>query len=191
MKKWIKFGLVPLVIMAAGATIAGCSAKSSASSSTQITYTVRKGTVAQQITAVGSVNYSNEQELSFNTNGTLYKISVAAGDTVTKGEVLAQLDTTQWQQSVNSLKEQLEAKEVAFSQAQQQETQAIQGVTTAQNGVTTAQNTLTGDQAALTQAQNKLQNDQAQAQQTIANDQLTVKEAQYAFDTNTGGTFRF
>lgn len=184
-KKWAKIALIPLVIVAVGATVAGCSSKTKADTTTQITYTVKKGTVAQEITAVGNLNYSDEEELSFDTGGTLSEVDVNVGDSVTKGQVLAKLDMTQYQQNITSLQEQLAQKKLSLVQSQQQETTAEQTVTDKQHAVVTAQNTLASDQYALVQAQRALE----QQQLNIANDQLTVQKDQYAFEANTGGTW--
>ena len=190
-KKWANFILLPVVSVSLVAALAGCSSKSSSGSSTQITYTVHKGTVAQQITAVGSVDYSDEHDLSFDASGTLYlsEVDVSAGDSVQKGEILAKLDMTQYQQNITSLQETLASKKVTYSQSEQTVTEDEQKIVTAQNNVTAAQSTLASDQNALTSAQNNLTQTKSQADLTIANDELSVKEDQYAFDTNTGGTY--
>jgi|WetSurMetagenome_2_1015567.scaffolds.fasta_scaffold09174_2 multidrug efflux pump subunit AcrA (membrane-fusion protein) len=183
--KWLKITLIPLVLVAVTAVIVGCSAKTTAASSTQITYTVQKGNVSLNITAVGNLAYSQEQQLSFDTGGTLSEVDVNVGDSVTKGQVLAKLDMTGWQANITSLQEQLAAKNLASANAQQQEKTAEQTVSDKQNAVITAQNTLANVQYALIQAQRNL----TQQQLTIASDQLTVKKDQYAFDTNSGGAW--
>ena len=190
-RKWTRCFLIPVVVLAIAAAAAGCSSNSSSNTKTQITYKVQKGTIALNVTAVGNVDYSDEHELSFDASGTLYlsEVNVSVGDSVKKGDVLAKLDMTQYQQNVTSLQQTLTSKKVSLSQAQLSVTQAEQNVVSAQSGVTTAENNLATSQYDLTKAQKNLEQTKADAELTIANDELSLKQAQYAFDTNTGGTY--
>ena len=80
--RWTRYCLILLVVFAIAAAAVGCSSNSSSNTKTQITYKVQKGTVALNVTAVGNVNYTDENKLSFDTNGTLSEVDVSAGDTV-------------------------------------------------------------------------------------------------------------
>jgi len=181
--KRVKFIFIPIAIVMVIVILNGCSAGTTTTSSTQITYTVQKGAVSLSITAVGNLAYSQEQQLSFDNGGTLSEVDVNVGDSVTKGQVLAKLDITEWQSNITSLQEQLAAKNLALANAQQQETLAEQTVIDKNNAVITAQNALAGTRYALVQSQRNL----TQQQLNIANDELSVEKDQFAFDTNSGG----
>lgn len=53
------------------------------------------GTVAETVTAEGTVAAAETDELSFTSAGTVTAVNVSAGDTVTAGQVLATLDATE------------------------------------------------------------------------------------------------
>src|SRR5947207_1939237 len=58
--------------------------------------TVSKGDIAQTIHAAGTTVSASQAKLGFKVGGRLAKVSVAVGDTVTAGQVLAQLDTSDY-----------------------------------------------------------------------------------------------
>jgi HlyD family secretion protein len=58
------------------------------------TTTVTRGSVTQTVSVSGSVNASGQARLSFKTGGKLEKVYVVTGQTVTAGQPLAKLDTT-------------------------------------------------------------------------------------------------
>ncbi|MCO5968160.1 efflux RND transporter periplasmic adaptor subunit [Actinoallomurus soli] len=72
---------------------------------------VMRGTVVSSVSASGSVESARSRSLSFTTSGTVAKIYVQAGDKVSKGELLARLDTTSAEENVNSAKANLTAAE--------------------------------------------------------------------------------
>ncbi|MEV5709261.1 HlyD family efflux transporter periplasmic adaptor subunit [Actinoallomurus sp. NPDC052274] len=72
---------------------------------------VTRGTVVSSVSASGSVESARSRSLSFTTSGTVAKIYVQAGDKVSKGELLARLDTTSAQENLTSAKANLTAAE--------------------------------------------------------------------------------
>ena len=64
--------------------------------------TVQVGSVTQTVESSGTVISSLKLTPSFPTSGTVKSVDVKVGDTVKKGETLAQLDTTSLQASVDS-----------------------------------------------------------------------------------------
>ncbi|GAB3960457.1 HlyD family efflux transporter periplasmic adaptor subunit [Actinoallomurus acanthiterrae] len=81
-----------------------------ASALTRTTRVVR-GTVVSSVSASGSVDSARSRSLSFTTSGTVAKIYVQAGDKVSKGELLALLDTTSAEENLKSAKANLSAAE--------------------------------------------------------------------------------
>ena len=79
---------------------------------------VSKGDLTVKVNGTGKTSYATDAKLAFDTAGKIEKLSVKKGDTVTKGTVLAELNT-------NSL-------ELALAQAQTAEAQARVALITAQ-----------------------------------------------------------
>ncbi|GAA2793422.1 biotin/lipoyl-binding protein [Kitasatospora sp. CM 4170] len=68
------------------------------------TATVAKGTVLATVSGTGTLASPTDAAQDFTTGGKLTAIKVAVGDTVTKGQVLATVDTTAAQQQVDAAK---------------------------------------------------------------------------------------
>jgi macrolide-specific efflux system membrane fusion protein len=85
----------------------------SAGASATRTARVMRGTVVSSVSASGSVDSTKSRSLDFATSGTVAEIKVQAGDKVTKGQLLAQLDQTSAQENVQSAKANLTAAEAA------------------------------------------------------------------------------
>ena len=110
-----------LALSLIGVVAAGCSKKAATTTTTTTEVTVGTGNVTVSITSTGSMDYSDYENLSFATDGTVGAVNVKVGDLVTKGQVLATLDSDAWNTYLDSL------------------TQAVQ---TAQSNLTTAQSTI-------------------------------------------------
>ena len=81
-------------------------------------YLVKKGTIADLMIASGSTNIENKINLSFNTNGTITSILVNEGENVSKGNILAELDSKDLLNNLERQKLQIKSAEYAVSQAQ-------------------------------------------------------------------------
>ncbi len=109
-----------------------------------------RGTVSQTVSASGSVASSATANASFATSGTVTEVDVKVGDVVTKGQVLAKVDPTAAQASLNTAKANLTAAKAALTRAQNNSADAATiasaeaQVATAQAGVTSAQTTVNG-----------------------------------------------
>jgi HlyD family secretion protein len=138
--------------------LANCSAKSSSTAKPQ-TSTVQRGSIAVSTTSTGNLAFSQTADLSFEMAGTVEAVMVAQGDTVTQGQQLAKLDTTQWDKQVQVLQKAL---------------------TTAQRSLASAQRQVTTNELAVRQADLNLQTSQNSLKQN-----LMVKPAQDAIDSLT------
>lgn len=164
-------------------------------------YTVTRGTIEQQVKVLGRVSSAEEDTMYFRQDGRVFHIAVDTNQTVKKGDVLAELDTT-------DLTNQVKAAQIQFQIAQLKVDQAMgkggsgseptavltarSALAKAESDYSTAQNTLdlllegptTADvdaaRAAVAKAENQLQQDQSnlvQLQTPPTPDQVTVAKA--------------
>jgi multidrug efflux pump subunit AcrA (membrane-fusion protein) len=146
--------------------------------------TVSMGNVRAAVTGTGTVVPAQQQNLGFGEAGTLAEVDVKVGDRVTKGQVLARLDTTQLQQALQQARN-------GLAQAQATLDGTVNGNTVqqAQHNLANAQQTLSDTQAQVNltnlQDANTLTNDQNQLNNV---DTPAVQRAQATFDADQCGT---
>ncbi|GAA2479245.1 biotin/lipoyl-binding protein [Terrabacter carboxydivorans] len=143
-----------MVVIAAGALVlagggvAFAVNHGTASAQTQPrTVTVSHGTVQQTVSASGTIEPATEDDLSFQSAGTVDSVGVDVGQHVTKGEVLASIDAT-------SLQSQVTLAQAVVTQAQAQVTAAGSSGSASQVAAADAQ--LASAQAKLVAAQQSL-----------------------------------
>ncbi len=160
-----------------------CSSGAAAASSTtkNVTSTVKEGSISVAITGTGNLAYSHSEDLAFEMAGYVEEVSVSAGDTVTKGQELAKVDTTDWEKQITTLKKALTAaqrtlsnKQDALSAAQRQVASKELDVNQKQLDVQIAQYALTQVDDVKT-AQDKV--DSAQQSRDLVLAQLQVAQA--------------
>jgi len=78
------------------------------STPTYQTTTVSKGNISVSVTATGPIAAVDSTPLTFKTSGKLAQLKVGIGQQVTKGQVLAILDTTDLQTALNEAKANLD-----------------------------------------------------------------------------------
>lgn len=190
------FALAPLT---AGLLLGGCAKVSSnlptptpiptPSHNNRQSYIVKRGTIDQQVKALGRVAAEQQAILYYRYDGRLYHLHVDTNQTVKKGDLLAEMDVT-------NLKQQVQVAQVQAQIAQLQVDEAmgkgVSGGTPA--GVLSAQSALSQAEAKYSQAQDALDQlligsskadldasraDVAAAQQTLQKDQsaLTLLQA--------------
>jgi len=115
---------------------------SSTANTTQKTYTVAKGTITNEISAAGNLALSTSEDLAFEVAGYVSEVEVSVGDTVTKGQELAKLDTTEWDKNIKTL-------EKAITTAQRNLTDKQAALIKAQRDLTEAQRAITAKQLAV------------------------------------------
>ncbi|HBJ73776.1 MAG TPA: hypothetical protein DDY88_08775 [Actinobacteria bacterium] len=128
---WLNLGLVALLVLVlAGGWYFIFAPESTATSSR--TATVATGTVTSTVTATGTVESSGNYELSFETNGTVTSVNVAAGDKVKAGQALVSVDSSAASQQLASAKS-------SYAQALTSLTQSNLSLQAAQQSVKDAQ----------------------------------------------------
>ncbi|MEW5718728.1 MAG: efflux RND transporter periplasmic adaptor subunit [Chloroflexota bacterium] len=123
------------------------------------TVTVTRGDVRQVLTVPGSVVASRQQKMGFTASGKLMEVTIRAGDTITKGQTLARLDTEPLKLAVAQAQANLDAKQAALDKLKQGATSsdlasANAAVRDAQVAVQNAQYNLTVTQKSDTVSKN-------------------------------------
>lgn len=107
---------------------------------------VGRQTIVTSVKAVGTVTFANEQQLKFNQKGTVASVRVKEGDTVKKGQVIAELEKTTALADIRQSQLSLEASRLQLEQLKADR----------DADVLTARNTLSAAQRAVEQAQTDL-----------------------------------
>ncbi|GAA4569991.1 efflux RND transporter periplasmic adaptor subunit [Planotetraspora kaengkrachanensis] len=98
------------VLLLGGVGVAWASlGNDSSNEAAPLTTRVTRATVSSTVSASGSVASSRTRSLDFGTSGTVESIAVETGDKVKKGRVLARLDDTAAQESLDAAKAALDA----------------------------------------------------------------------------------
>jgi len=153
-----------------------CNPSGNQSQVSQQLTTVTRGDLAIKVSASGNIAVAQDRKLTFGIGGRVDKIYVKENDEISKGAVLAKLET-------DALELALAQAKVAVTQAQVTVTEAEVGVSRAKVAVTQAGVAYSQAQAAVTQAQAALQaaefaRDQAQESYTLSD----IKVAQSNID---------
>jgi len=110
---------IVLTILVAGVlviSLASCGTKSAPVSESQVA-TVKRGDLTVSITGSGNLALSRTADLAFEMAGTVQEVLVKEGESVTEGQVLATLDTSEWEDNLAALENQLISKQRALPQA--------------------------------------------------------------------------
>jgi len=111
-------------------------------------FTVATTTMSTSVSASGTIEPAQRADLSFTSAGTVTTLDVAVGDTVTSGEELASIDTTDLQTAVDQAQAAVDAAQTDYNTALSSGTSTQQ--TAAKSTLTTKQNALANAQTALT-----------------------------------------
>lgn len=110
-------GFLCLVVIALAITSIGSSSASSAAE--QRTATVKRGVVQSTVSGNGSLEAAQQVELNFGASGEVTEIDVEAGQKVSKGEVLARIDSSSARASLASAEAQLSEAEETLEAAEE------------------------------------------------------------------------
>ncbi|MDE3101711.1 MAG: efflux RND transporter periplasmic adaptor subunit [Chloroflexota bacterium] len=136
------------------------------------TAAVTRGTVTQTVQVSGSINPATETRLSFDVSGKLAQTLVSLGQTVTAGQPLAQLDTSDLTVAVAQAQASLASAQANYQKASAGATP--QDIAVAKQAVDSAK-------SALDQTQQSTANDVATAQQALTSLKSGYGAAQNAF----------
>lgn len=112
---------------------------------TTITTTVKKGNIENSVQVIGTSALVYEQKMQFSQAGKVAKILFKEGDIVKRGDIMAELDTTD---ILNDIKQQ----EVNVTNAQVKLTQLIKGAT--DKDLLNAENTVTSTKSKIITLEN-------------------------------------
>ena len=146
--KVLKIAAIALSLCMLAVLSFACSSGSTNTSTAKTqTYTVQKGDIALYVTGTGNLALSDSQNLAFEIAGTVAEVLVEEGDSVTEGQVLAKLDTSEWDKQIKTLektqetaKRNLTTKEDDLTTAQRQISEKEMVVKTAELAVESAKN---------------------------------------------------
>lgn len=168
------------VILALGAValpVLSCTKSDSNTTSQTLTQTVRRGNISIDILGSGNLALSQKEDLAFEIAGYVAEITVEAGDAVKKGQVLATLDTSDWEDLLDTLQDKLTATRRTLTAKQRALTDKQRQVTEVELEVTTAERLVATKELAARQAKVRLQT--AEYDLSVIAD---VKKAQDAVD---------
>lgn len=157
--------MVLAAVAGVGLLLASGRSASGTEASTVRTVAVRTGDVTSSVTADGSVEAVNEVAANFETSGTIARLPVKVGDTVTKGEVIATLEKADARRAVKVARLQLSA-------AQDQLDSAEEGTTTTDPQTGKSTTTVSSSQVASAEAQ-------------VVQAQATLDDAEAALEATT------
>lgn len=106
-RRWLVAAVVAVVAVAGGVT--WFSTRDSSAATQTTTSTVSTGTYQTTVSASGTVAAARQADLSFEVSGTVTDVRVAAGDKVTKGQVLATVGSDTLQATLDAAESTLEA----------------------------------------------------------------------------------
>ena len=112
-KKYIVYGLILLIFIAFGLVVSGRKENIS-----YITEPVKRMNIEKVVNAAGEVRASELVTIGAQVSGKIEKLYVSVGDTVKKGDMIAEIDSTTQQNQVDSTKAQLTSYQAQLTAAQ-------------------------------------------------------------------------
>lgn len=112
-KKYIVYGLILLIFIALGLVVSGRKENIS-----YITEPVKRMNIEKVVNAAGEVRASELVTIGAQVSGKIEKLYVSVGDTVKKGDMIAEIDSTTQQNQVDSTKAQLTSYQAQLTAAQ-------------------------------------------------------------------------
>ena len=127
------------MLCAFGISFLGCESESDSETLLQNQVaTVQRGDLTIEITAAGNLALSRTEDLAFDLfyqEGTVEAVLVEEGDTVEQGQVLAELDISEWEEELEALEDQVTAAERELTAKQRDLLQKEVSVINAENAL--------------------------------------------------------
>jgi RND family efflux transporter MFP subunit len=99
--------------------VSGCAGDETGEEAAQTgTYTIARGTLTVDVTASGNLRFSNQEDLAFDMAGTVEDVFAEEGDPVAEGDIVATLDTSDWEDQLRSLEIAVLSSEISLKQAE-------------------------------------------------------------------------
>ncbi len=139
-RTWIIIGIVVVLIVGGIILITNnqqSAAQAAARANVQLGR-VSRATLLSTVDTSGSVTPESKVTLSFGTSGPVSKVNVQAGDHVKKGDVLAELDTTNLQLQIAQQQQALLSQQAAYSMTIQPDPDAVKSAQLAFNSAADA-----------------------------------------------------
>jgi HlyD family secretion protein len=99
------------------ASLVSCTSESEPAVPENQIVSVQRGDLTIDIAAAGNLALSLTEDLAFEMSGTVEEVLVEEGETVEEGQVLATLDTSEWESELSALERQVATKERDLLQA--------------------------------------------------------------------------
>ena len=110
----LKIILITLILGGLAVPLLSCASESDSAGTESQVVTVQRGDLIIDITASGNLALSHKEELAFDLfyqEGTVEEVLVEESESVEEGQVLARLDTSEWDDNLEVLDDQLTAAE--------------------------------------------------------------------------------
>ncbi len=158
--------VISLIGLTVSLTIGGSEQNKALAQESQIA-TVQRGNLSLEITAAGNLALSRTEDLGIDlfygqsgasgTKGTVGEVLVEEGDSVKEGQVLAKLDTTEWDKQLKTLEKALLTSQRNLTSKERALTKAEAQVITEERDVTKAERQVTAKELAVRDAELDLQ----------------------------------
>jgi RND family efflux transporter MFP subunit len=132
--KILKMMLIILVLCSFGVVALSCGSESSSTVEQNQLATVQRGNITVEITASGNLALSVTEDLAFEMAGTVEEVLVEDGESVEEGQVLAKLDTSEWETELVTLERSLLEAQISLDNAKLALEQAEGETTTTTTG---------------------------------------------------------
>ncbi|MFC1915491.1 HlyD family efflux transporter periplasmic adaptor subunit [Chloroflexota bacterium] len=191
----VRIVFMVLILVAITVPSVGCgSEESGVEAAENQVVTVQRGDLTVEITAAGNLALSRTEDLAFDLfyqEGTVEEVLVEEGDTVEEGQVLAKLDTEEWEDNLEELQDKLTVaervlttKEHALIQAEREVIDFERDVTDKEDAVVKAERQVTTKEFAVRQAEVDVQTAEYNLSEIdeVKEAQDAVDNAEYALD---------
>jgi HlyD family secretion protein len=168
--KW--WWLLLIILISAGAYYWFFMGQNGAQGSKDVTYLTlpaSRADISVTVLATGNLEPLNDVQIGTELSGTVAEVLVEANDQVTKGQVLARLNTDQLEDTITKAKAALMSAESEITQAKAKITQADAGIRQSQAGIQKSQSSILQVQASQAQATAQVMQARSTANEARAN----------------------
>ncbi|MDD5510030.1 MAG: HlyD family efflux transporter periplasmic adaptor subunit [Dehalococcoidales bacterium] len=81
-------------------------------------FSVQRGDITNDISSAGNLSFLIEEDLAFDIAGTVEEVLVEVGDSVAEGQVLARLDSSEWEEELREKENNLLQAEINYKNAE-------------------------------------------------------------------------